>query len=67
MCLPVMAIAAHIDRGRLVHEKEIVRSVGRMAGGAVPVRNRRMRGLRSLLSGNGVGVTAAAQGKHGFL
>ncbi len=67
MCLPVMALTAYINRRRLIHEKEIVGCMGRMACGAFTFSHRGVRSLRSLLPGNGVGVTTAAQGKHRLL
>jgi len=58
--LPVMTRPAEIYDRRLFQQETVVRGMGHMAAGAVPLRNRRMFCLGPFLPFDGVSMTLAA-------
>jgi len=67
MVLPFMAGGAKIDNRGFIEHKEVIRTVRGMAGGAFPLGDWLVLGLRSLLAGERVGMAVPAQIEHRFL
>ena len=62
--LPVMALGTGLGNGFFLLEEEIIRGVWRVTNRTIPIADRLMLRLGTLLAGHGIGVTTATNVLH---